>query len=125
MRTILIEVAREPGHEPLALVEYGGFQWLVREVDTANGVTVLERSVPDDALVVVPARPRRWGWPPAVVACCAVFLFLALAASAGTKLGFGDVVGVVIGFCVLVWMLDRRRGGGPPPDEPERRWYPL
>lgn len=114
MRTVRAEVPRQRDHVPLALVEWNGYQWLVVEVDTADGITVLERAVPDDQMptgVMVPVSRWRWAWPPAIVACCAVFLFLAAVASLGERLTFGHVVGMIVGFVILVLLLDGRERG--------------
>lgn len=128
MRTVRVEIPREPGHAPLAIVEWEGYQWLVVEVDTADGVTVLERGVPEESLPTTRTevvRVRRWAWPPAIVAVCSVFLFLALMASVGTRLTFADVVGCIFGFVVLVLLLDRREGTRPPASEEYRTWWWL
>lgn len=111
MRTVRADVPYQPGHVPLALVEWDGYQWLVMETEGRGGLTVLERGVPDDQMpTAVVHQTWRWSWPPAIVACCAVFLFLALVASIGERLHFADVVGVIIGFVILVLLLDRRQG---------------
>lgn len=128
MRTVRVEIPRQAEHAPLAIVEWEGYQWLVVEVDTADGVTVLERSVPEEALPterVVGVRVRRWAWPPAIIAVCAIFLFLALMASVGTRLTFADVVGCIVGFVVLVLLLDRREDTRPPAHEEYRTWWWL
>lgn len=125
MRTVRAEVPRQPDHEPLALVDWDGYQWLVVEVDTANGITVLERALPDDMLptgATEGTRVHRWGWPPVIVAICAVFLFLALVASMGERLTFMDVVGAIVGFVVLIVLLDRREDTRPPA-RPIRWWW--
>jgi hypothetical protein len=130
MRTVRLEVPRKADDRPLAIVEHDGFQWLVTEVDTANGVTVLERSVPEEALPtgrVVAPGPRFT--TPVLVAVCAVFLFLALCAQLGTKLTFSDVVGCIVGFVVLVLLLDRRERVEVTVEEPrspgEHWWWVL
>lgn len=106
--TIQAEIPREPGHVPFGIVEWEGRQWIIVEVDTANGVTLIERMAPDrkpePPLLLKHERFATSGW---LVACCAIFLFLALTASIGAKLTFGDVVGCIVGFVILVLIFRR------------------
>jgi hypothetical protein len=130
MRTERVLIPTTTEHALYAIVSFAGHAWVVADIDEDTGVTVLERAITDSPedipIMSLDYRTQRWGWPPVIIAICAVFLFIACVASIGHRLTFTDVVGIIVGFVVLVLLLDRREDTRPPAREkPYRNWWVL
>lgn len=108
----------EDDHVPWQTVTHDGRLWVIYELRPEQGLAMIQRPVTADEVEPAQAeRPVRQGLPIAAsavwAAVMAVFLFLLLLSSIGAPFKAADAVGVVVGFSVLLWLLDRRQHPRP------------
>jgi hypothetical protein len=129
----------DAAHVPLGIIEFEGRQWIVRETSPADGWTVIERNAPEEEAVrygeftaevsqvaaerMFEEARRRRTYDYLAVAAAAVFVFLALMVGTISHLTFADVLGCIIAFLILMWMLPRR--DPPRPRDRDDYYYPV
>lgn len=113
IEAVTTEIPWRPEHVMWSLVEASGKMWVVTAIDPASGITRVERAEREgghhvDAGYYLETSPMpSLPWP-VICGALAVFTFLALMTQDGVALSGLDVLGVIVGFCIIVLMLTRR-----------------